>query len=98
MSDFSQPLNRTSCSVHYESRAAKGTGDFAEELFHMTKNPNNTGEMERAHLLEPVISAEFKKSRCGGGFFDSGFLECLGEVANQLSTRNTRMRERFGFF
>ena len=23
----------------------------------------------------------FKKSRCGGGFFDSGFLECLGEVA-----------------
>ena len=20
----------------------------------------------------------YKKSRCGGGFFDSGFLECLG--------------------
>ena len=35
----------------------------------------------------------FKTSRCGGGFFDSGFLECLGEVAKQLSTKNPNARK-----
>ena len=40
--------------------------------------------LERAFTLAKKtvkFRISFKKSRCGGGFFDSGFLECLGEVA-----------------
>ena len=39
--------------------------------------------LERAFTLAKKLKfrRSFKKSRCGGGFFDSGFLECLGEVA-----------------
>ena len=39
-----------------------------ERAFTLAKNQWNFGGVS-------------KKSRCGGGFFDSGFLECLGEVA-----------------
>ena len=67
--------------------------------YHVTKNPNNTGEIGASVYIgkKPVkFWRSFKKSRCGGGFFDSGFLECLGLPSN--FQRKTRMRERFGFF
>ena len=52
--------------------------------YHVTKNPNNTGEIGASvYIGKKTVKfrRSFKKSRCGGGFFDSGFLECLGEVA-----------------
>ena len=39
-----------------------------ERAFTLAKNQWNFGGV-------------LKKTRCGGGFFDSGFLECIGEVA-----------------
>ena len=68
--------------VRITSRAA--SGDSAEVTYHVTKNPNNTGEIGASVYIgkKPVkFRRSFKKSRCGGGFFDSGFLECLAEVA-----------------
>ena len=52
--------------------------------YHVTKNLNNTGVIGANIYIgkQPVkFRRSFKKSRCGGGFLDSGFLECLGEVA-----------------
>ena len=70
------------CSAHYV--AGRGRVIPLKVMYHVTKNPNNTGEIGASVYIgkKPVkFQRSFKKSRCGGGFFDSGFLECLGEVA-----------------
>ena len=70
------------CSAHYV--AGCGRVIPLKVTYHVTKNPNNTGEIGASVYIgkKPVkFWRSFKKSRCGGGFFDSGFLECLGEVA-----------------
>ena len=70
--------------VHITSRAGCGRVIPLKVTYHVTKNPNNTGEIGASVYIgkKPVTFwRSFKKSRCGGGFFDSGFLECLGEVA-----------------
>ena len=70
------------CSAHYV--AGRGRVIPLKVTCHVTKNPNNTGEIGASVYIgkKPVkFRRSFKKSRCGGGFFDSGFLECLGEVA-----------------
>ena len=70
------------CSAHYV--AGRGRVIPLKVTYHVTKNPNNTGEIGASVYIgkKPVIfRRSFKKSRCGGGFFDSFFLECLGEVA-----------------
>ena len=80
MRDFSLPL--TVRSAHYV--AGRGRVIPQKVTYHVTKNPNNTGEIGASVYIgkKPVkFWRSFKKSRCGGGFFDSGFLECLGVVA-----------------
>ena len=70
------------CSAHYVT--GRGRVIPLKVTYHVTKNPNNTGEIGASVYIgkKPVkFRRSFKKSRCGGGFFDSGFLECLGEVA-----------------
>ena len=70
------------CSAHYV--AGRGRVIPLKVTYHVTKNPNNTGEIGASVYIgkKPVkFRRSFKKSRCRGGFFDSGFLECLGEVA-----------------
>ena len=70
------------CSAHYV--AGRGRVIPLKVTYHVTKKPNNTGEIGASVYIgkKPVkFRRSFKKSRCGGGFFDSGFLECLGEVA-----------------
>ena len=70
------------CSAHYV--AGRGRVIPLKVIYHMTKNPINTGEIGASVYIgkKPVkFRRSFKKSRCGGGFFDSGFLERLGEVA-----------------
>ena len=70
------------CSAHYV--AGRGRVIPLKVTYHVTKNPSNTGETGASVYIgkKPVkFRRSFKKSRCGGGFFDSGFLECLGEVA-----------------
>ena len=70
------------CSAHYV--AGSGRVIPLKVTYHVTKNPNNTSEIGASVYIgkKPVkFRRRFKKSRCGGGFFDSGFLECLGEVA-----------------
>ena len=70
------------CSAHYI--AGRGRVIPLKVTYHMTKNPNNTGEIGASvYIGKKTVKfrRSFKKSRCGGGFFDSGFLECLGEVA-----------------
>ena len=70
------------CSAHYV--AGRGRVIPLKVTYHVTKNPNNTGEIGASVYIgkKPVkFRRSFKKSRCGGGFFYSGFLECLGEVA-----------------
>ena len=67
------------CSAHYV--AGRGRVIPLKVTYHVTKNPNNTGEIGASVYIgkKPVkFRRSFKKSRCGGGFFDSGFLECLG--------------------
>ena len=66
------------CSAHYVA----GRGQVIP--LKVTYHPNNTGEIGASVYIgkKPVkFRRNFKKSRCGGGFFDSFFLECLGEVA-----------------
>ena len=70
------------CSAHYV--AGRGRVIPLKVTCHVTKNPNNTGEIGASVYIgkkSVKFRRSFKKSRCGGGFFDSGFLECLGEVA-----------------
>ena len=70
------------CSAHYV--AGRGRVIPLKVMYHVTKNPNNTGEIGASVYIgkKPVkFRRSFKKSRCGDGFFDSGFLECLGDVA-----------------
>ena len=70
------------CSAHYV--AGRGQVIPLKVTYHVTKNPNNTGEIGASVYIgkKPVkFRRSFRKSCCGGGFFDSGFLECLGEVA-----------------
>ena len=70
------------CSAHYV--AGRGRVIPLKVTYHVTKNPNNTGEIwASVYIGKKTVKfrRSFKKSRCGGGFFDSGFLECLGEVA-----------------
>ena len=70
------------CSAHYV--AGRGRVIPLKVTYHVTKNPNNTGEIGASVYIGKIpvkFRRSLKKSRCGGGFFDSGFLECLGEVA-----------------
>ena len=70
------------CSAHYV--AGRGRVIPLKVTYHVTKNPNNTGEIGASVYIGKKLvkfRRSFKKSRCGGGFFDSGFLECIGEVA-----------------
>ena len=74
MRDFSLPL-----TVHVVVRiTSRGRGRVIplKVTYHVTKNPNNTGEIGASVYIgkKPVkFRRSFKKSRCGGGFFDSGF-------------------------
>ena len=75
-------FDRTRVCAHYV--AGRGRVIPLKVTYHVTKNPNNTGEIGASVYIgkKPVkFRRSFKKSRCGGGFLDSGFLECLGEVA-----------------
>ena len=75
-------FDRTRVVAHYV--AGRGRVIPLKVTYHVTKNPNNTGEIGASVYIgkKPVkFWRSFKKSRCRGGFFDSGFLECLGEVA-----------------
>ena len=70
------------CSAHYV--AGRGRVIPLKVTYHVTKNQNNTCEIGASVYIgkKPVkFRRSFKKSRCGGWVFDSGFLECLGEVA-----------------
>ena len=70
------------CSAHYV--AGRGRVIPLKVTYHVTKNPNNAGEIGASvYIGKKTVKfrRSFKKSHCGGGFFDSGFLECLGEVA-----------------
>ena len=61
--------------VRITSRAAVGVIPL-KVTYHVTKNPNNTGEIGASVYIgkKPVkFRRSFKKSRCRGGFFDSGF-------------------------
>ena len=62
------------CSAHYV--AGRGRVIPLKVMYHVTKNPNNTGEIGASVYIgkKPVkFRRSFKKSRCGGGFFDSFF-------------------------
>ena len=62
------------CSAHYV--AGRGRVIPLKVTYHVTKNPNNTGEIGASVYIgkKPVkFRRSFKKSRCGGGFFDSFF-------------------------
>ena len=81
MRDFSLPL--TVRSAHYV--AGRGRVILQKVMYHVTKNPNNTGEIGAGVYIgqkKPWKNRRsFKKSHSGGGFFDSFFLQCLGVVA-----------------
>ena len=86
------------CSAHYI--AGRGRVIPLKVTYHVTKNPNNTGEIGASVYIgkKPVkFQRSFKKSRCGGGFFDSFFFVCLGGSCLATFNEKTRMRERFGF-
>ena len=58
------------CSAHYV--AGRGRVIPLKVTHHVTKNPNNTGEIGASVYIgkTPVkFRRSFKKSRCGGGFF-----------------------------
>ena len=62
------------CSAHYV--AGRGRVIPLKVTYHVTKNPNNTGEIGASvYIGKKTVKLwrSFKKSRCGGGFFDSGF-------------------------
>ena len=62
------------CSAHYVT--GRGRVIPLKVMYHVTKNPNNTGEIGASVYIgeKPVkFQRSFKKSRCGGGFFDSVF-------------------------
>ena len=62
------------CSAHYV--AGRGRVIPLKVTYHVTKNPNNTGEIGASvYIGKQTVKfrRSFKKSRCGGGFFDSGF-------------------------
>ena len=80
MRDFSLPL--TVRSAHYV--AGRGRVIPQKVTYHVTKNPNNTSEIGAGVYIGKKNlknRRSFKKSHSGGGFFDSGFLQCLGVVA-----------------
>ena len=65
------------------------------------KNPNNTGEIRASVYIgkKPVkFRRSFKKSCCGGGFFDSGFLECLGGSCLATFNEKPECEKDSGFF
>ena len=62
------------CSAHYV--AGRGRVIPLKVTYHVTKNPNNTGEIGASVYIgknSVKFRRSFKKSRCGGGFFDSFF-------------------------
>ena len=80
MRDFSLPL--TVRSAHYV--VGRGRVIPQKVTYHMTKNLNNTGEIGAGvYIGKKTLKnrRSFKKSHSGGGFFYSGFLQCLGVVA-----------------
>ena len=83
------------CSAHYVT----GRG-WVKVGYHVTKNPNNTLRdwSRRLHWQKLLKNPQsFKKSYSGGGFFDSGFWQCLGVVALQLPTKTPNVRKIQGF-
>ena len=67
------------CSAHYV--AGRGWVIPLKVTYHVTKNPNNTLRDWSRRLHWQKKTRSFKKSYSGGGFFDSGFVQCLGIVA-----------------
>ena len=66
------------CSAHYV--AGRGRVIPLKVTYHVTKNPNNTGEIGASVYIgkKPVkFRRSFKKSRCGGGFFGVFRGSCL---------------------
>ena len=64
------------CSVHYVT--GRGRVIPLKVTYHVTKNLNNTGEIGASvYIGKKTVKfrQSFKKSRCGGGFFDYGFFE-----------------------
>ena len=80
MRDFSLPL--TVRSAHYV--VGRGRVIPQNVTYYVTKNLNNTGEIGAGvYIGKKTLKnrRSLKKSHSGGGFFDSGFLQCLGVVA-----------------
>ena len=62
------------CSAHYV--AGRGRVIPLKVTYHVTKNPNNTGEIGASvYIGKKTVKfrLSLKKSCCGGGFFDSFF-------------------------
>ena len=91
MRDFSLPL--TVRSAHYV--AGRGRVIPQKVPYHVTKNPNNTGEIGAGVYIgkkNPEKPAEFQKIPLRRWVFDSGFFAVF------RGPRKTRMYERFVFF
>ena len=66
------------CSAHYV--AGRGRVIPLKVTYHVTKNPNNTGEIGASVYIgkKPVkFRRSFRTSRCGGGFFGVFSGSCL---------------------
>ena len=86
------------CSAHYV--AGRGRMIPLKVTYHVTKNPNNTGEIGASVYIGKKTSeilAEFQKITLRRWVFRFGFFGVFGEVASNFQQK-TRMRERFGFF
>ena len=91
MRDFSLPLTIRSAQVRRGPRALNYMYVVQwpqviprKVTSHVTKNPNNTGERGASvYIGKKTVKnrRSFKKPHFRGGFFDSGFLQCLGAVA-----------------
>ena len=93
-------FDRTRVVAHYV--AGRGRVIPLKVTYHVTKNPNNTGEIGASVYIgkNPVkFRRSFKKSRCGW-VFRFGFLECfrgscLASSNFQRKTRNARKIQVF---
>ena len=100
MRDFSQYLWYRTRVKRITSRAAVGWFCWRSRTT-WPKTWIIPARLERAFTLAKnfsEISAEFQKSRCGGGFFDSGFFWLVRGSCLATFKKIFLMRERFGFF
>ena len=69
--------------------------------YHVTKNPNNTGEIGASvYIGKKTVKFQrsFKKSRCGGGFFYSGFFFVFRGSCVATFNENPECEKDSGFF